>query len=461
LDVSGILNGAALAATKVWPSHHAPFCLLFATNQPPTAQRGVYFISPVSDATLNHDGHFRIDPSAAQTITHKDIANKGWLLKTLYRGTTLDVGVMQQITSAKHPSIAEYCDRFGLARSRGFQDASERTPPRGSTAHLQKLRVLSSVGETPKQIDVKRLPKWDPARKVAEPRTASVFEGPLVLTFEAPRHDATKPRAIFSPDAVAYTRSFYGISTHGHREPLSLAKYLLILCNSSLVLYYALMRSSMFGAERNKFQLQDILDFPLVPYEELAPAVLRDIDALARSFLDSEAVPLNDVDRLVSGLLGLSNWDMQVVSDSMATALPFQYSQARAQGTPSLEEKQTFSSCLRDVLEPMLHHVGRRVSVTVGPHYEGAWQVLEVRTAPLSVKVPPPQDVLPDDLARAVWGMATEAGACRVMIRGREPGHLVIGIFAQYRYWTATQARILAADLLGDVAFEAWLLGTK
>jgi hypothetical protein len=55
-----------------------------------------------------------------------------------------------------------------------------------------------------------------------------------------------------------------------------------------------------------------------------------------------------------------------------------------------------------------------------------------------------------DDVDRKVLQLASETGATQ-MIRETAQG-LIIGILNQYRYWTPSRARLLAADILQNHA---------
>jgi hypothetical protein len=56
LDVTGIINGAELRNTKVWPEIAAPFCLLFATNRRPGPGSGFRFVTPRIEESLSPRG---------------------------------------------------------------------------------------------------------------------------------------------------------------------------------------------------------------------------------------------------------------------------------------------------------------------------------------------------------------------------------------------------------------------
>jgi hypothetical protein len=53
-----------------------------------------------------------------------------------------------------------------------------------------------------------------------------------------------------------------------------------------------------------------------------------------------------------------------------------------------------------------------------------------------------------DPLQAKILSLANETGATRII--QEIAGGLAIGIFSQYRYWTPSRARLLAADILRE-----------
>lgn len=453
--VTGILNGAALAQTKVWPSHEAPFCLWFATNERPHPTDGFHFVSPVVDRLLNSHGYVRIDAAAARLVSQAQVVEQPWLLKTLYRGNVLDASIIARLQS-KFTSLGTYLEPFEISPSRGYVEGADRSPKRAAP-HLHELPDLTGFSGKKPRVNVSKLEKFRP-RKVNTPRSEETFRGPLVLLFEAPRHDRSKARALLSRQSVAYNHVFFGISTAAHPEKELLAEYLFILLNSSVSLYVALLISSQFGADRKRFDLRDLLAIPCPPLESLSKSRRGRITTLANEVEHSETFPEKMIDDFVGGLLGLSPWDLHVMRDTLDTALPFKPSADRAQRRPTHTEVEIFTQIVQEILADVIVNVDRAVCVTPQPSVEGEpWLTLTIDTWRHS-KSRQPQDT-PTNIAESLMQVALEQGASRIVVQTVVPGQLVIGVFAQYRYWTRTQARLLALDLLENPQHERWLLG--
>ncbi|MGQ0528422.1 MAG: DNA methyltransferase, partial [Panacagrimonas sp.] len=95
VQVTGVLNGAALRMQEVWPNVQAPWCLIFARNRVPTIDDAFYFISPTVERKLNSAGLMRVDYESAAPVSLRALHGQPLLLKTLFRGTPADVEVMQ------------------------------------------------------------------------------------------------------------------------------------------------------------------------------------------------------------------------------------------------------------------------------------------------------------------------------------------------------------------------------
>ena len=111
LDVTSIVNGVELRQTKVWPQISAPFCILFATNRTPGVEAGFRFISPRIEDSLNSAGNMRIDAVNAEVVPSRQLVDTPDILKTLFRGSRADLGILERIRAEGHPTLYEFWER--------------------------------------------------------------------------------------------------------------------------------------------------------------------------------------------------------------------------------------------------------------------------------------------------------------------------------------------------------------
>jgi N-6 DNA Methylase len=469
LSLVEVLNGAALRETQVWPQQKAPFMLLTARNRRSRQKEGFYFISPMIDQRLNRRGHFRIDPKDRQPIFTNTVVRTPAILKALFRGTAFDVGIIERVAAKGWKPLREYWPENW--RSRGYIAGGEKSPRREAPT-LRKLRDLERWESSAVRIEPDNLRLFgnklvteartrDRQRK-KEPRvegTPRPFQGPLVIVRATPPSDDRQPRALLSGQDLAYADSFYGYSAAWHDNADLLARWLLVLLNSRFALYLHLMRSAQYGVERTRLNLGDLEEVPFPPLEQFDTRTHKKIHAFSERLCTDGMNIVPEIDDFIAQLFGLTKADRQVVRDTIETALPYEWSYGRAQLAPTAKEVNEWMKEVRDILAPILEYAGRRLAVQRVTSESSTAPWILVRLNSSAQAEAPPNEALDLVLVDAVEELAVREWASRIEIQGVAPGSLLIGIFAQYRYWTRTRARMLALDLLGNPEWEAWLRG--
>jgi len=437
LAVTGVLNGASLQGTKVWPNMNQPFCLLFADNRLPTEDDRFVLVSPEWESKLNDKGRMRIAACDAVPVSLALVTRQPAALKTLYLGTALDVAILERIQAKTPSTIAAYWDeQQGLTSGQGFQEAGRS----GDDAFLRGLPTLEAgYSEHPFCVLDHALVPYR-AHGLHRPRDPEIYKAPLLLIREGSRAERERGRALVSTVDVAYCESYYGYSAARHPEGEFLVRYLLVLVHSLLFEYVTLMCSGKFGIERRAFQLLDVAQFPLVVPEFLDPEQRRAIDACADALLADEP-NWPELDRTVASLYGLAGRDQQAMADTVATRAPFARVRKRAAAPATSPEKEIFRARLETELDSVLAAGGHRVRVDLLDPIDKRlpWCLLGV-----SVDGRP----LPPDLPARWIAAANDLAASRITVLDAREPCLVVGLLDRYRYWTQTQARLLASDLL-------------
>jgi hypothetical protein len=451
IHVTGILNGAALRETEVWPSMRAKFCLLFARNEKPAADAAFNFLSPVEDRGLNARGILRLDASMATPVLARDAVEKPWLMKALSRGTYQDVAILQRTLSRGFPTLGEYWHRLGLEYGQGFQSTASGQIDPGPLRRMKMLERPPLRGDAEgswtgaARIDTSVLPRFSYPR-VHRPRNPRIYRGPLVVVPEAPPTEGRVGRASLCEADLAFKESFTGFSCADHPDGIGLARYILVLLSSDLLAYSALLRSGKFAAERDVYLVRDITDLPIPPFESLTAAQRQELEAVASALLADEP----DWERLhhfVYGLYGLGPSAAQAIEDTLAVASPFGPNRRRAEQAPNEAEQRKFEQALEAELNGTLARVGGAVVVTDVPGLpETPWQIVQVRRR----GAPEPAEEARAGVFRRVTEVADEQGSTRIVLPDEKRGAVTIAVLAQLRYWTRTRARMLAQDLLRE-----------
>jgi len=444
LEVNGIINGSNLSDTNVWPDMQQPFILLFARNCRPKPGHAIRFITPQYDSDLNRRGEVRIDSKSAQPVDLAATREFPWIWKALAVGTSLDVDVIRKLNAAAGRPLKAYWEELKLISGNGYQ--IKRNQRQQDASKLFDLLDLDNTALFPFVVEPEHLRRF--AHPTAfRPRDRALYDGPLVLVKESPGDDRTKGWALLSNADVAFNESFHGYSTARHSDGDFLARYLHLFVHTQLRMHYALLTSPKFGAERRKVYKSDLDDFPFVPISSLTGNQRQKVISLSNRLERSDITVFHDLDMFFGSLYGLDAFDVEVIQDTMAVCLPYKESRERACQPPSILQYEGFRERLISLLAPFFKVLGLQLEVTLmdsGAQYRDPFRVLTLSIGG--------KRHLPDgnDLEKRVLQLASETGATQVFLE-TERG-LNIGIINQYRYWTPSRARLLAATILEDHA---------
>lgn len=437
LAVTGILNGASLRKTTVWPNMDQPFCLLFADNRVPLENDRFVLASPEWDEALNDKGRMRIDACDAEPVDLDLAIRDRFVIKALYRGTAVDVAIVRRVQGEAITTIGKYWDKTqGLVSGQGFRIADRS----GDDMFLLGFPTLQAgYSKHPFRVLPSSLFPYKP-QGLHRPRDPRIYEAPLILVRKGSRAARERGRALLSTSDVAYSESYYGYSAARHPDGDFLVRYTLALVHSLLFEYATLGSSGEFGIEREALQILDIGRFPFISPESLDQAQRDAIRACAAQLLTNQP-DWQALDQTISGLYGLSKLDQEVIADTLATRSPFPESRDHAASPATPAEKERFRARLQTELGKVLAAGGHRVTVVSldPPSNDLPWGLLGVS---LNGRHLPPE--LPSHWINAI----DDLSASRITVVDAKEPCLVVGLLDRYRYWTSTRARLLASDLL-------------
>lgn len=456
LDVTSIINGVELRQTKVWPEIAAPFCILIATNRVPGPSAGFRLISPRLERGLNDAGSMRIDAINADVVPSSQLAETPDVLKILFRGTKADLGIVERIRAQGHPTLDEYWRRSVGETARGFLRGSgngyqrlrrsSRTRMQGDglpgvdASYLRGLPEVTAGNFTSPLIE-KGLKSFSQER-IHDPRSIDLFAGPLVIVHKSPPAATGRIGVGISQQSVVFNETFYGYSPGSHPEAAGLVRYLALILGSKLAAWIALVTSGEFGFEREVVEKSTLDRIPIPNFDAFVPAQRTEIIHLFEKLSKGECA-WSEVDEWVMRLYGLAPRDLQVISDTLEFNLPFSENKRKAQSRPGPAERTRFCDVLTKELSPWCERFGTSIVVhemTQSP--TSPWYGIDLQFG----KAPRRQAVSASDwegLLRA----AEEVVGSEIVVRTDRNG-LLVGRLAQQRYWSATQARLLAERII-------------
>lgn len=457
LDVTGILNGAELRNTKVWPGISAPFCLLFAKNRLPLLGAGFRFVSPHVETSLNRASALRVDASNAEVVTVQQITERPEILKILFRGTSLDLEVFERMVSSGLKTLKIYWkELFGEYRGRlkqagdGYQRLRNSTEKPRSANHLIGLPEWIATGHLPLLIDTIDLSLFNQPF-LHRPRSYDTYKGPLLIIHQSPPAEVGRVQIAVVDNNLVFREIYYGYSAWGHADAHRLVRYLALLISSRPALWYLLMTSGEFGFERETVEKTAIDNIPILPFEELDTSAREQVDLLFEALVyeDSEE-NWERVDTWAAGLFGLRKRDLQVIADTLKYNLPFARNRETAQAQPSREEIKIFCLTLASELQPWAQRLNADIKVQpVNLPALSPWEVVHIQKNINYSSISGGSQQFSGDWPQ-VLQIADQLGTTEVLMPDQTNNGLWVARLRQARYWSQSQARLVAQRIVWE-----------
>ena len=210
-------------------------------------------------------------------------------------------------------------------------------------------------------------------------------------------------------------------------------------------MHYTLLTSAEIGVERPKFQKLDFDECLLKPFETLTDADRQEVQKLSQRLIKQDRDVFEDVDAFFAQLYGLDEFDVEVIRDTLEVREPNDELGVRASRPPTKPERSKFMRRVESILRPFFKMLGQQPELAPWPSdaaSDAPFGAMLLRAKGLRATVP---EAL---FHEAVLPLANETGATRII--KRLDGALLIGLLRQYRYWTPSRARLLAATILRE-----------
>ena len=296
-------------------------------------------------------------------------------------------------------------------------------------------------------VEADKLPKFRDLFRdtLHSPRQRETYLTPLVLISESPgaNRDAVRARIAIGETPIAFTQSFFGYSSHEHPDGKGVAKYLFVLANSDLFVYYMLMTSSKFGVERRAIYEEDIADFPIIAYEDIPQSKKIEMHELAQTlFVSTSKKDWDELNKWVYGLYSLDQPDQQVVADTLANRMPYGPVQCTANQMPDDTQVEQFTDKLEALLKPFFKEMHGYVKCNRQEHDSRSWVFIDVVSNEFKGKTETHSPTI-----QFFEQLAQNEGTTRVIL-DLEKGYLCIGLIAQRMFFTDSRARLCALEIL-------------
>lgn len=435
--ITGIMNFAALRQDKrLWPTNSAPFALIVGRNEAAKDEESFYFISPRHEPHLAEIGQFRVDPGAATPVPLNALLYP-YAFKSIFKGGLLGLKLVGHIHSRCEHSIGEVLAARGLSFNAGFQ-VGKPDKQLQDARHLQNL----PLADVSMAFSVPANAPATPYCKLQWARKPTIFEGPLLLFRESPKLEKKLRGALHCSQSTAYSESFSGLSfSSREQESALLAEVLYVLSYSDLFLYYQLLTSSKFGVERDATLQTDVEKFPLVELENISSSVQQEIRMLG----DQLRAGAPDWDRLnntVADLYDLSGADVQLIVDTLCTELPYAEIKHRASSPPTSHDVSAFLEAFNELVAPF--NDSRAAISSASAISVAGWTFFWITNEGSNGRG---LAALNEQEVATLTAMASSYWSSQLAVH-IEDGVRLVGRLSQHRYWTRTEARLLALDWL-------------
>lgn len=445
--VTGILNGMHVRQEpKIWPSNSQPFCALVSINLPSKPADSFYFLSPRREPALGRRREIRLDPKAAIPVPVELAVHDPHAFKSLSRGSALDLELIGRIHRVPRIPMKEYLDELHLGLRQGFIPGEQELQ---YAAHLRGQYVLEAADKPTLVVNTRQLSKIEarhPELKFQWPRDPDIYRGPLLLFREAPKQQTVHRGAIYCDSDVVFSRSFYGMTIPSNRA--FEADYLYVLSYADLLAYWTLMTSSKFGVERDIYNQVDFLNFPVVPRTELTAAQESLISKMAAD-LKSGKPSWSSLNKLVAEIYELSSFDEELIADALEFENPYPASKARAlalidEADPCIH---AFARSIASIISELEDVEVHGIPCAVTPDGDRVWQFVRLTAGA--------QAALDREQVHALLQHAPDTLMSSEIRLQLGPRDWLIGRLRQGRYWSRSQARLLALDLIHQGLFSS------
>ncbi|MBK9264623.1 MAG: SAM-dependent DNA methyltransferase [Polyangiaceae bacterium] len=453
VQITGILNASALRETSVWPGSRAPFAIVFARNAVPSGPDAAFqFVSPaLSEESQKKQRRMRIDWSDAELVGVQSAFASPWLLKLRFRGSSFDHGVLTKLIDGRL-TLEKHLASIGTSLRRGYEIASRAFPSKllGLPDLVSDQKRAKESPEQPIQgyrINASILPPFTEKLIHREPTRQECTE-PLLLVKESPPANPALSRTSISEQDLTFSSSWFAASFAVVEDGLEQARWLQLLLQSRAFLFFALMTDGCFGVERDRYRLQTLKAFPVIPYDHLTRQQRKVALKLSDILWDHgwSKTLQGQIDDLVFDLYELDDVERDSIRDTLETSLPYAEQRRNGVRPPNEAELNTFAATLEEELTNVLEASGQRAHVRLRADVKaGPWGVLQVDRIKNRKRDPDDAEIP----WQSILEEADESGATLVTVR-LDPMTTFVSILKHYRYWTPTRARILALALLSE-----------
>lgn len=376
-----IINLSDLRKDGLFPKAKAPALVLIAESCEAEQGDSFTFVKVERSGSFKRHGIIEIGPENIKRMSTYRIASDQDLLKVASWGSPRDMALIERIRDDdKFLTLRNFASSQGWARpGRGVEP--------GGSVNLDKLKdklpkkYLPS-GTMPRfSFKADDLPDRPQSMRVRRGHSRpEIYLGPLLICTRGIKIGNFYAAVV--KENILYTEEYIGFSTTGkNSEQLH---YLNAILNSSLANYFLFLTASVWGVERDKVEIIDLLHLPVPDLNKINGDLVQDllkceeILGLDVSNQDQGQSFLSDLDQAVFDLYDLNSVERILVQDTVNLTIDLHTRRERsiAFERPDISELKAYALQLMGVLQPFLNTLNESAVIA---------EVINVGAAPLQV----------------------------------------------------------------------------
>lgn len=406
--------------------------ILFAFNELPDSADCMRVIHVEHDAFLERQEEMRVDYAKAQLIQHSYLRANPRLLLNLSLCNSLDVHVIRTMDSTLLSDEIKDKNRSILLKDYWqipWMDIKPKVTAQDKRRKRKEDRLLKKIqGMTADKGGLD-----DVLQNTSMFKTENL-ELIYIANDFTQYHRGSRAHLGAGPDGMPCIR----LNSSWHNEPELLAKYFYLLATSDLLLFYSLLNAP--GIRRaDKLNPEDINYFPIIPLETLS---VKDVESVKKLYQEvAETTPYSRLDELNAwafSLYGLDEADQQAVSDNLFRNLSLDGEYLE---NPSKNEINTFVLRLESELEKFFSLVDDTVLCSLQGDEQGLFLRVIIRQNTAKA----------GDIGaskKALLSHLNENKYATKFIYAEEIGVIDLWLLTQKRYWTESEARLIALEII-------------
>jgi hypothetical protein len=204
--------------------------------------------------------------------------------------------------------------------------------------------------------------------------------------------------------------------------------------------------NTCFGVEREVVEKFNIQETPVPRFKSLSTANREKAACLFAELAGGESPERwRNTDEWVGSLFDLTPDDVQTISDTLAYGLPFGDNKEAARAPTVVASREFFANRLNCELTPWAERFGRKLAVClVASPALSPWQFVAITAGVKKV------GQVDTALLQAMQQTADTLSSSEIIYRDEQSDCLFVGRLNQARYWSISQARLVARRLIWE-----------